>query len=167
MSENVFVAAKHLACASNWRLNNLALQKLLYIAHMFSLSNDGAPLVAGQFYATDCGPIHPQLYHKAKVFGARPVGNVFYEYPQMSNDRAAELLDHANHALGNASPALLVAITQRKHGAWATSYIPGAGYDRGIPNADIRTEGLRLFSAIMRAGMEGLRSPDSGRMKAP
>jgi uncharacterized phage-associated protein len=149
MSENVFVAAKYLACGSNWGLNNLALQKILYIAHMFSLSNDGAPLVVGQFYATDCGPIHPQLYHKAKVFGARPVGNIFHEYPHLSNDRAAEILDHANHALGNASPALLVAITQRKHGAWATSY------GRCIPNGDIRTEGLRLFSAGMRAGMDG------------
>lgn len=155
MSENVFVAAKHLACVSNWRLNNLALQKILYIAHMFSLCNDGAPLVAGQFCATDCGPIHPPLYHKAKVFGARPVGNIFHEYPELSNARTAQILDQANQSLGNASPALLVAITHRKHGAWATSYNPGVGYDRCIPNAAIREEGLRLFSAVMRAGLEG------------
>lgn len=155
MSENVFVAAKYLACRSGWRLDNLALQKILYLSHMFSLSNDEAPLVAGQFQATDCGPIHPQLYHKAKVFGARPVGNIFHEYPELSNARAAQILDQANHSLGNASPALLVAITQRKHGAWGMRYNPGVGYDRCIPNAAIREEGLRLFSAVMRAGMEG------------
>lgn len=155
MAENIFVTAKYLGSCSNWRLNNLTLQKLLYVAHMFSLSADGSPLVVGHFYAWDRGPVLPELYHKAKVFGASPVGNIFHEYPNLSNERAAQILDHTIHVLGTASPAQLVAVTQRGAGAWAQRWNLVARFAQCIPNADIREEGLRCFSGGMPLQMNG------------
>jgi uncharacterized phage-associated protein len=133
-------AAKRLAERSGWTLSNLELQKLLYLAHMHFLGRHGEPLVEGSFEAWDYGPVHPLLYHRAKMFGASPVGNVFHSAPDIpdgSGEAAAldEVIDH----FGNAGSGKLVAITHSPNGAWHRNYIPGA---RGvtIPDAHIAEE---------------------------
>mgnify|MGYP006283548483 CR=1 FL=1 len=77
MTVSVLSAAKRLAARSGWTLSNLELQKILYLAHMVHLGRtDGAPLVHGLFEAWDYGPVHPDLYHRVKIFGSSPVKNI-------------------------------------------------------------------------------------------
>lgn len=139
MTVSVFAAAKRLGEQSGWSLSNLEMQKLLYLAHMFHLGKHGTPLVSGQFEAWDYGPVHPELYHRAKIFGSSPVGNVFHTVEDVSGGAEAELLDDAVKQLSHNRPGKLVAITHWEKGAWAKHYIPGA---RGvaIPNDDILEE---------------------------
>lgn len=140
MTVPVLSAAKRLAECSGWSLSNLELQKLLYLAHMFHLGRtNGQPLVSGHFEAWDYGPVHPKLYHRVKVFGSDPVGNVFHGEPDIDDASAVELLDDAVAKLSHLSPGRLVAITHRPNGAWEQNYRPGA---RGIiiPNQDILDE---------------------------
>lgn len=140
MTVSVLSAAKHLAARSGWRLSNLELQKILYLAHMFYLGrNNGQPLVSGNFEAWDYGPVHPSLYHAAKMFGSDPVGNIFHSTPDIPDGPERAILDEAYQSLGNASSSRLVSATHRTGGAWYKNYRPGVRH-LTIPNEDILQE---------------------------
>ncbi len=139
MAVSPLAAAKRMCKRSDWALSNLELQKILYIAHMFHLGGEGAPLISGHFEAWDYGPVQPSVYHKVKVFGADPIGNIFHSVEDLPEGSEARLLDEAVDKLGNAAPGKLVAITHWVDGAWAKFYVKGS---RGIviPNEAILAE---------------------------
>ena len=147
--------AKRLLELSDWSLTNLKLQKLLYIAHMIWLGRTGQPLIREAFEAWDYGPVCPVVYHRAKCFGARPVGNVFPDVPDLRDEEVEKLLREIVEVLGCESPGKLVAIAHWERGAWARNYIPGARGVR-IPNEHIREEYRERFGrdpqARKRAG---------------
>lgn len=146
MTISVLSAARLLGLKSGWTLSNLELQKIIYLAHMFYLGRAGQPLVAGNFEAWDYGPIHPSLYHRAKVFGSDPVGNVFHDAPNVPEGAARSILEEAYEKLGSAGPGRLVKATHRPNGAWAINYIPGVR-GRVISNHDILAEYRMLSNA--------------------
>ena len=140
MTVSVLSAAKRIAERSGWSLSNLQLQKILYIAHMFYLGRrNGEPLVYGSFEAWDYGPVHPRLYHEAKIFGSSPVGNIFRLEDDLRPGPEAEILDEAVDELSHASSGQLVAITHKPNGAWDRNYTPGAR-NVIISNEDILEE---------------------------
>lgn len=132
-------AARRLAELSNWRLTNLALQKILYMAHMVHLGRYGEPLVNEDFQAWDYGPVLPSVYHKAKVFGSEPVRDIFHSSAMPNSGREDDILKEAISALGECDAADLVNISHWEKGAWASHYNPG-GRGIRIPNDDILNE---------------------------
>ena len=123
-----------------WKVTNLALQKILYIAHMIHMGRTGGErLVNADFEAWDYGPVVPSLYRKVRPFGDKPIPNIFFAVQDVSNNRIASTLDEACEHLLPKRPGELVAITHWEEGAWAKNYIPGV---RGIviPDADILVE---------------------------
>lgn len=145
MPVSVFSAAGHLAERSGWSLSNLKIQKLLYLAHMFHLGrNNGIPLVDRYFEAWDYGPVSPDLYHRLKIYGADPVGNIFRAYPAIAEGTERDILDEAYDMLGHSPAGKLVAATHRRGGAWDRHYVGGI---RGItiPNTDILEEYRNMF----------------------
>lgn len=144
MAVNVLVAAKRLAQRSGWTLTNLQMQKILYLAHMFYLGRtQGKPLISGEFEAWDYGPVHPTLYHRIKVYGSDPVGNVFHNVPDLPDGPEANIIDEAYSSLGSVSASRLVKATHRAGGAWETHYQKG---ERNcvMPNSDILKEYIEL-----------------------
>lgn len=139
MTLHVLSAAKHLAKKSGWTLSNLELQKILYLAHMFYLGRNGDPLVFGSFEAWDYGPVHPDLYHRVKVYGADPVQDIFYGVGDLLQGPEKAILEEALKDLGHLGPGRLVNATHRKGGAWATHYQPGSRQSV-IPNSAILAE---------------------------
>lgn len=140
MAISVLSAAKFVGQSSDWSVSHLYMQKLLYIAHMCHLGqHEGKPLLEGHFEAWDYGPVHPVLYHEAKVFGADPVQNIFRSSPEVDGGAEKETLEVVLDGLKGFSGAKLVAMTHRDGGAWAKHYTPGA---RGviIPDEDIIEE---------------------------
>lgn len=139
MTASVFVAAKYIGRQSEWTLSHLEIQKMLYIGHMFNLGRHGNALVRGNFEAWEYGPVHPDLYHRLKMFGSSPVTFVSTKEGQKLPDTEAGLMDEVLDALSDADPGKLVAITHWEEGAWAKNYIRGI---RGIPipNEDIMDE---------------------------
>lgn len=140
MAISVLSAAKRLGSQSGWTLSNLEMQKILYLAHMFHLGRTGGkPLVIGNFEAWDYGPVHPDLYHHAKIFGSDPVKNIFsgVDLPPKGPER--DIIDEAFANLGSLGPGRLVNATHQPGGAWDQNYIPGARHIV-IPNSDILAE---------------------------
>lgn len=99
---------------------------------------DGEPLVTGHFEAWDLGPVHPQLYHSLKRFGADLVQNIFQTVPSIAEGDASQIIDEVVKHLSDNSTRL-VSITHWDKGAWARNYIPR---EKGniIPNEDILQE---------------------------
>ena len=139
MALNPISAAKRMCERSEWSISNLTLQKILYLAHMFHLGIHDAPLVTGHFQAWDYGPVHPEVYHYVKVFGAEPVRNVFRSIENAQEGKETELIDQAVDQLKSKKPALLVQITHRKEGAWFKHYKPNQN-NIVIPDSDIKKE---------------------------
>jgi uncharacterized phage-associated protein len=130
-------------------LSNLELQKLLYLAHMFYLGRTGGePLVPGYFEAWDYGPVHPDLYQRAKIFGSDPVENIFHANAEPTGPELA-ILDEAYDSLGRSGPGRLVNATHRRGGAWDRNYHPGIRHCV-IPNQDILSEYQGLNDAHQR-----------------
>ncbi len=140
MPVSVFAAAKYIGILSDWSKTNLELQKIIYIAHMLHLGKYKSPLVQGRFQAWNLGPVHPVLYHKAKIFGDNPVENIFRGVPDL-DDRQPETrtLNSTFNLVSEFSGSRLVAITHWEHGAWASNYKPST-FGVEIPNDDIINE---------------------------
>ena len=140
MAVNVLSAAKIICDHSSWSITNLRLQKILYIAHMFYLGNhDGDALVHGNFEAWDLGPVHPTLYHKVKIYGAGPIGNIFRRVDDVEDESLRKVIASSVDDLSDFTDADLVGITHWDKGAWAKHYRPGVkGIE--IPNSDILEE---------------------------
>lgn len=141
MAARLDSAAKYLCALSDWRLFNLPLQKILYVAQMEYMGrNDGARLVDTDFEAWDNGPVSPSLYHKLKAFGSYPVRDVFAAARKFrESDARATLLGRVYGELENKRPGALIELTHWESGAWAKNYEPGV---RGIkiPDRDILGE---------------------------
>lgn len=134
----ILSAAKRLCQVSGWNLSNLELQKMLYIAHMYFLGQEGKPLVDGQFQAWDFGPVNPELYHFIKGNKANKVPPEEFEIvPDVQEDHPG--LKFLDAVVNQLSRKRLVAITHWKYGAWKMNYTPGI---RGleIPEEDILEE---------------------------
>ena len=125
-------AAKFICARGNWGVTNLALQKILYMAHMVHLGRTGQRLVDAEFQAWDYGPVEPSLYRQVRMFGNRPIQDIFYFSPPAPPSEAATL-GEACDALLSKSPGELVSMTHWQQGAWARHYVPGA---RAIPIPD-------------------------------
>ena len=139
MSIDILQAGKLVAARSGWTLTNLSLQKIIYIAHMFHLGTYDDTLVSGDFEAWDLGPVHPDLYHHVKRFGAGPVTSIRTTMPSTGRENEISTLSEAFDVLGRKTPGQLVAITHWSKGAWAKNYVRGIR-SRIIPRSDIVNE---------------------------
>jgi len=140
MSVSPQCAAQELCEAADWKLTQLSVHKGLYLAHMTFLGKtNGKPLLNEFFQAWDYGPVVPSLYHDLKMFGRKPVKNVFWGGELDSESIEANVLRAIGKQIKNISPSALVHFTHDPKGAWAKHYRPG-GRGVVIPNEDILEE---------------------------
>jgi len=140
MTVSALSAARTLCELRGWQVSNLELQKILYLAHMFFLGEQGEPLVHEDFQAWEYGPVIPEVYQHAKGFGSGPVRNVFHWVPPVpEGSREYVALSEAAEGTKNMSSGRLVAATHWKNGAWSEYY---RSDHRGIviPNSAILQE---------------------------
>lgn len=122
-------AAKFVCRRGSWHVTNLALQKILYLAHMVHMGRTRSRLIGAHFEAWDFGPVEPYLYRKVRAFGAKPIPNIFYNSRELDGTPEGDTLAEACENLLSKSPGELVSNTHWEHGAWARNYVPGA---RGV-----------------------------------
>ena len=125
MTIEVYRAAKHLGWRSGWKLSNLEMQKIIYLSHMIHLGQTETPLVHGDFEAWHYGPVHPDLYHFLKSFGASPVTNelgIFDRFEKLDSEGEIQLLNSGVQAFPSGSGARLLSITHSPPSAWCKVY---------------------------------------------
>jgi uncharacterized phage-associated protein len=72
-------AARKVCEYGSWKITNLGLQKILYIAQMiFMGEKNGVRLVDAEFEAWDYGPVVPNVYRRVRMFGANPIQDIFF-----------------------------------------------------------------------------------------
>lgn len=141
MAARLDSVARYICETGNWRVSNLQLQKLIYMAQMVYMGeNDGARLVDASFQAWDYGPVIPELYSKVRMFGSGAIRDVFFlARPFKEDDRRKLTLDEACENLLSKRPGELVDITHWPEGAWSKHYVQGVkGIE--IPDGDIIAE---------------------------
>lgn len=126
MTTAVSNAARYLCDKSGWKVTNLQLQKILYIADMNLVGQGRGRLVDEDFEAWDYGPVLPSLYHQCKAFGSKSLPDIFWGADDISGTTEAKMLDIAWEQLKNKQPFQLVAATHADGSAWAKKYVPGA-----------------------------------------
>jgi uncharacterized phage-associated protein len=131
MPVSILQVAKTIGELSGWTKSNLELQKIAYVAEMIHLGRTGQPLTTSDFQAWDRGPVNPELYQWAKMYGASAVQpDMFVRVrglPQESEEFRATR--DAYEAMKGLSPWQMVNSTHQADGAWASCYQPGR---RGI-----------------------------------
>lgn len=140
---NSFEAAKKIVHLSDDSVTNLQLQKILYLAHMVHLVKCKEPLVSESFRAWTYGPVLPKVYHHLKIFGSKPVKDIFYETDLINNTPESDTLEKAWNALSTKEGWELVGMTHRAQGAWAKNF--NSSGNRVIPNEDIVEEYKTLY----------------------
>jgi uncharacterized phage-associated protein len=123
----VIDVANYFSEASGGKLSNLALQKYVYLAHMyFAGKNCGGRLVEDDaFQAWDYGPVSPKLYRRVSGFGSSPIPRVMFHGAASLRQDEMDSVREVWEALKDASPGRLVQITHDPRGAWKRTYRPG------------------------------------------
>jgi len=131
---------------SGWKLSNLSVQKLVYLAQMIHLGEGEGPLFPEQFEAWDYGPVIPSLYHELKMFGSDAVA-AYARLGRMDPETKLQndIIDYLDELGSKKRPGQLVALTHWKNGAWAKNY---EKHIKGlvIPTSDIRQEYLNRIA---------------------
>ena len=136
------VAAKYLAKLSGWKLSNLPLQKILYIADMAYTGTYGERLLSENFEAWDYGPVQPRVYQACKLAGSSPIPPTVFQWTDDLPDESpeADALRKVWEALKNERPADLVRNTHWPKGAWYKRYSPERTGDCTITTEDMIEE---------------------------
>ncbi len=113
----------------DWKITNLALQKLLYFAHGIHLIRTEQPLVSGYFEAWKFGPVHPSVYRAFKPSGADPIvtravgrdplTGQTRDLPKPSDIEVIRLVSDVVRSLGHLSPGQLVDLSHAKDAPWS------------------------------------------------
>ena len=109
-------------------VTNLALQKLLYFAHGFSLVQERKSLVVGYFEAWHYGPAHPTVYDAFKSAKGSPIRfraerrdaltGKWTPLPKVDDQGVMRLIQKVLAGYGRSSTGRLVDIAHAKGAPW-------------------------------------------------
>jgi uncharacterized phage-associated protein len=147
---NEFLRVAH---AKGRVLTNMQLQKLVYIAHGYSLAILDQKLIKQAVEAWRYGPVIPTLYHALREYGSGVVSkpiNLFSEEKLSETHRA--LVSSVETAYGSFSGPQLSTMTHRKGTPWREIYQPNAAFNNDtIPDPLIKNHYVGLLNE--RAGI--------------
>ena len=101
-------------------LSPLKLQKLVYLAHGWSLALRGKPLIRQNVEAWRYGPVIPELYQAFKNFGGSVISNkaVIREQAEQIDEDSQKLIGAVWEKYKNLSALQLSALTHEPGSAW-------------------------------------------------
>lgn len=122
---NAFIT---LARQERTRLTNMQLQKLVYIAHGYSLAVLDEPLFRDKVFAWPYGPVVPALYDELKEYGAGEVKKpLFTETPPIQKESPGwKVIRGVWNSYGKFSGPELSAMTHKPNTPWDETRNKGA-----------------------------------------
>ncbi len=140
-------------------VTNLALQKILYFCHVWSLVKLNKPLVKHQFEAWQFGPVLQYVYHEFKKFDRSPIAarairfnttNGKKEIVDYCFDEETEsLLSRVIDFYSQLSPSHLVDLSHANDGPWA-----GVWNHKGKINPGMKIEDINIREYYSRANQD-------------
>lgn len=118
----------------------MQLQKLVYMAHGWTLALTGEPLTAEEPEAWDYGPVYSDLYDHTKFFGRSPIGreispdddeparffgrgkNPANAYRANLSEAERSIIDQVWARYGRLSGARLSSLTHQPQTPWSQTY---------------------------------------------
>ena len=134
------VDAARIVCElSNWKITNLRLQKILYIAQMVYAGRNKTPLITNEkFEAWDYGTVLPELFRLANFFVNKPIKSIYASFSDEPYTEEREFLSEIYNHYKQFTCPQLISITHSKNGGWAKNY--EVGLNKIIPFKDIIQE---------------------------
>ena len=123
-AESVANAFLDLARRSGKFLTNMQLQKLVYIAHGYSLAKLSQPLFHNNIHAFEWGPVIPNLYKTLRQYGAGEVKDyILTNEPPIGEDSPEmEIIKEVWQDYGDFSGLQLSALTHRAGTPWSETW---------------------------------------------
>ncbi|WP_114227115.1 MULTISPECIES: Panacea domain-containing protein [Sphingomonas] len=130
-------------------LNQLQLQKLIYIAHGWCLASTGEPLTGDRPDADKFGPVYARLAELLRPTRLEPVTIASFAAVELGQADASEmeLIALTLREYGSLSTAQLAVVTQGQNTPWSSIYANGSGEGRDIPHALVRNQFRELGRA--------------------
>lgn len=139
------------ANADRRTLTQMQLQKLVYLAHGWTLAATHQSLVDDAFEAWDYGPVVRRLYNATNMYGARPIPALIrwgQDTPFRSDDdgeantvltaEESAIIDHVWRTYGQFEAFRLSAITHEPNSPWTHAFREGR-------NAQISDDDIRAY----------------------
>lgn len=124
-------------------IDPLKLQKLIYIAHGWTLAFTGEPLIREHFEAWKYGPVVPELYQYFKEFRAGSITKPAQAPEERIPETESDILSQVWDKYKGLSATTLSSLTHRPGSAWRKTFdFEYSGWYRSedIPNSLIRDE---------------------------
>lgn len=120
---NAFI---RLADSQGKRLTNMQLQKLVFLAHGYTLAMLDQPLYFHNTHAWQWGPVIPKLYKDLQKYGSGCVESGLQLCPNESqideNSEEYEIIKGVWNAYGNYTGGQLSALTHRAETPWSKTW---------------------------------------------
>lgn len=115
-----------LARRDSKRLTNMQLQKLVFIAHGYSLALLGRPLTYNNVHAWQFGPVIPKLYKKLQKYGNGEVTDLLSvtedDRAIKGDEQAILLIESIWGAYGNMTGGQLSNLTHKADTPWSITW---------------------------------------------
>lgn len=132
-------------------LNQMKLQKLVYIAHGWNLAINREPLVEGRIEAWDGGPVMRVIWNHIRDFGFNTSGKLLGETPNEPfqtnlNSPQREIISHVWKKYGRRTGLELSEMTHEPGTPWSNAYF-GSGRNAALSQSDIQQHFVELALA--------------------
>ena len=119
----ITIANKFIDLAKNEPLTNMQLQKMVYIAHGFSLALRDTKLYYEDTRAWNFGPVVPELYEKLREHGSNQVKNKIISSPKEEIDKdSSEIIQEVYKNYRQYSGSQLSGLTHQKNTPWSKTW---------------------------------------------
>lgn len=132
-------------------MNQMKLQKLVFMAHGWNLAINKAPLVADRIEAWDGGPVIRCIWNHIRDFGYNAAGFLLgsvegnpYEAALSDSERA--IIEHVWKRYGGYSGLELSNMTHEPGTPWSNAYF-GRGRNSALSQSDIQQHYIELALA--------------------
>jgi len=132
-------------------MNQMKLQKLVYIAHGWNLAINREPLVNGRIEAWDGGPVMRAIWNHIRDFGFNSSGSMLGRGPnepfraELTDDEKS-IISHVWKKYGQYSGVELSEMTHEPGTPWSNAYF-GSGRNAALSASDIQQHFIELALA--------------------
>lgn len=143
---DVFKVAKSICEKRDWKATNLELQKLLYIAQVFSFEVRKKRLFDAEIQAWKYGPVIPKVYGEFKKYSNSYIPkSAFSEKVKECNKDENDFIDKIAKLTKDIKGWQLVGLTHRSGTAWDKNFKDNILYSI-IPEEDMKDEFKNVWS---------------------